>query len=31
MEDNKRNMPFIKLDIKATQKIKGVDEYIETS
>jgi hypothetical protein len=31
VEDNKRNIPLIKLNTKATQKIKGVDEYIETS
>jgi hypothetical protein len=31
MEDNKRNMPFIKLNSKDIQKIKGVDEYIEIS
>jgi hypothetical protein len=31
VEDNKRNIPFIKLNTKVAQKIKGVDEYIEIS
>jgi hypothetical protein len=31
MEDHKRNIPFTKLNIKATQKIDGVAQYIEIS
>jgi hypothetical protein len=31
MEDHKRNMPFIKLNSRDIQRIKGVEEYIETS
>lgn len=31
MEDHKRNIPFTKLNSKATQKIDGVAQYIEIS
>jgi len=31
IEDHKRNIPFIKLNIKAIQKIDGVAQYIEIS
>ncbi|WP_198146727.1 hypothetical protein [Methanosarcina vacuolata] len=31
IEDHKRNIPFIKLNIKAIQKIDGVAQYIDSS